>query len=338
MLSPFAQLPPSDPRVYVNGRCLQVGVLSNPRSGGNKKGGKTLRHVLARWPDVVQGEAWTPDGVSQTLAGFARSGVDLVVINGGDGTVQAALTAIGNEQLFPKPPLFALLCAGTTSMLARDVGITGPPAVALLRVLEWAKSPDASLAVRSRPVLQVLRASHAPSLFGMFFGAGAICQGIKIFHNRDNPMGWRGELMPAFTMLRLLLAILAKDREKVPPLLTRTSLDGRPAQEQMNLFVLISTLERLFLGMRPYWGDEDGPLRYTAVGAEPKHLLRVLVSLFRSEQSRHATPANGYSSHNVREVRLDMAGDFTLDGELYAAGDGPVTIASAAPAMFLCLP
>jgi len=143
--------------------------------------------------------------------------------------------------------------------------------------------------------------------------------------------------MPAFTMLRLLLAILTRNHQHVPPLSTRTGLNGLPAEQRADLFVLVSTLERLFLGLRPYWGEEDGPLRYTAVGVEPKRLLPVLTALFRSRQSCHATPANGYFSHNVQEVRLDMQDDFTLDGELYPAGEGPVTITCAGTAMFLCL-
>jgi hypothetical protein len=172
----------------------------------------------------------------------------------------------------------------------------------------------------------------------MFFGAGAICQGIRLFHNRDNAMGWRGELMPAFTMFRLLLSILSRDRGKLPPLLTSTGLDGRPPEQRADLLVLVSTLERLFLGMRPYWGREAGPLHYTAVGTESKWLLRVVAATLRGGKSGQATPANGYSSHNVREVQLDMNGDFTLDGELYTAGEGPLTIAAAGPAMFLCRP
>ena len=335
MTSPFIQSITA-PDFYTNGRSLRVGVLSNPRSGGNKRGGKGIRDVLAKWPDVMQRDAFTQEGVAKALVDFSQSGVELVVVNGGDGTVQAALTSIGNNEIYSTPPLLALLCAGTTSMLARDVGIKGSPSAALPRVLEWAAATNTSQTVQTRPVLQVQRSSQQPSLFGMFFGAGAICQGIKIFHHRDNPMGWRGEMMPAFTMLRLLLAILCKDHEKVPPFLTRTSLNGRPAEQRADLLVLVSTLERLFLGMRPYWGKEDGPLRYTAVGVEPKRLPRVLISLFRSRKSRHATPANGYFSHNVQAVQLDMEGDFTLDGELYSGGGGPVTITSAGTAMFLC--
>ena len=149
-------------------------------------------------------------------------------------------------------------------------------------------------------------------------------------------MGWRGQMMPTVTMLRLLLAILRRDHERVPPFQARTSIDGRPAQQSEHLFVLVSTLERLFLGMRPYWGREDGPLRYTAVATEPKCLLRVLVSLFSPRMSRHATPANGFVSHNLQSVQIDMAGDFTLDGELYAAGEGPVSLTPAGPVNFLC--
>jgi len=338
MFSPFMPQPAPASDAYADGRCLRVGVLSNPLSGGNKKGGRGVRKVLAEWPDVMQREAFAPEGVSQALADFARNGVDLVVINGGDGTVHAALTAIGNEGIFPKPPLLALLCAGTTSMLPRDVGITGSPAAAMARVLEWAKATDASLVVRPRQVLRVLRSSQQAPLFGMFFGAGAICRGIRAFHAGDNALGWRGELMPLFTILRMLLRVSFNGHDKDCNSSTGTVLDGRPMERRAEFLVLVSTLERLFLGMRPYWGKETGPLHYTAVSAESKCLLRILVSLLRSQKSCHAIPENGYFSHNVREVQLEFEGDFTLDGELYATGSGPVTITSAGPALFLCLP
>jgi diacylglycerol kinase (ATP) len=329
------QNPETDINCFVNGRCLRVGVLTNPLSGGNKNGGRGVREVLSRWPNVIQREASTPQDIARALNNFAEKSVELVVINGGDGTIQAALTTLGNEKIFTRAPLLALLCAGTTSMLPRDVGVAGDPGASLERVLEWSKSTSAVLTVCSRHILRVQRSSGA-ALFGMFFGAGAICHGIRTFHSKDNPKGRRGQLMPTITMLRLLLAILSGNRKKVPPFLTKTSLDGDEPVQRSDTFVIVSTLDRLFLGMRPYWGKEDGPLRYTAITSAPRHLLRVMVSLFRVRKSRHATPENGYVSHNVQSLQLEIAGDFTLDGELFEVGEGPLSVSSAGPALFLC--
>ena len=314
---------------------LRVGVLTNPRSGGNKKGGRAIRGLLASCPEILHHEATNPDQVQKVLSDFARDGVELIVVNGGDGTVQAVLTVLGREKLFSRPPLLALLCAGTTSMLPRDVGVAGAPLAALQKIIEWSRAVNSELAVNSRPILHIQRQDKEP-LFGMFFGAGAICEGIKIFHSKDNPRGWRGQLMPALTMLRMLLAILFNDHDKLPPLACRVGFDGRPAEERADLLLFVSSLERLFMGMRPYWGDEEAPLYFTAIAAKPRYLLRVLCSLFGSGDSRHATPANGYSSHNVQEVQLMMNGDFTLDGELYEAGQGSVAISASGPAFFLC--
>jgi diacylglycerol kinase (ATP) len=319
---------------FNSGRRLQVGVLTNPHSGGNKKGGRAIHDVLVKSPDTVHLEACEPESISGALSKFAQHGIDLIIINGGDGTIQATLTSLGNNDFFDRPPLLALLRSGTTSMLSRDIGIPGTPAVALQSILEWASCPNTDFSVLARPVLRIQRFEQPP-LFGMFFGAGLICQGIKLFHSKDNPMGWRGQLMPTITMIRMLLSILIKGREQDAPLASGIGIDGRaPVASEVQL-LLASTLERLFLGMRPYWGEENGPIHFTAIKNGPRHLLSVLFSLFRSQKSRHAAPANGYFSHNVNQLQLDMEGDFTLDGELYEIGEGEIAIAPAGPVLFL---
>jgi hypothetical protein len=117
------------------------------------------------------------------------------------------------------------------------------------------------------------------------------------------------------------------------------SLDQAPPLHLSCLVVLISTLERLSAGLRPYWGKERGPLHYTAVTARPRKLLLALSSLVRGRQGRHGTPQNGYFSHNVREVRLTFTGGYTLDGELYQSDPqcGPVVVQDGGQASFLRL-
>ncbi|MEJ2202421.1 MAG: acylglycerol kinase family protein, partial [Desulfuromonadaceae bacterium] len=115
---------------------FRIGVLTNPRSGGNRKGGGALAAFLQGRPDLVQAKGSTPTTIKAALSTLAAQQVDLLVINGGDGTVQATLTALyGEDPRENPPPLLALLRSGTSSMLARDVGVDGTPLEALRRIV-----------------------------------------------------------------------------------------------------------------------------------------------------------------------------------------------------------
>jgi len=103
---------------------------------------------------------------------------------------------------------------------------------------------------------------------------------------------------------------------------------------------LVSTLDRLILGLRPFWAQNDNPLHLTAVRAGFRHLFRgALQAMAQGRRNRYASPENGYVSVNAREIRLDMDGAFAIDGELFRADRerGPLVIQEAGPADFLRL-
>ena len=154
-------------------------------------------------------------------------------------------------------------------------------------------------------------------MYGMFFGAGAIYEGIKFCQTRVYTKGVGGELAAGLTLLRFLLAAAKGDRRNVPRAPIRVGLEGTEMQEMDLLVLLVTTLGRLFLGMRPYWGAEEGPLHFTAVRSDADHVLRAAFSLMRGRRSRWGNPRHGYLSRNLREVRLCMESGFTLDGQLY---------------------
>ena len=129
--------------------------------------------------------------------------------------------------------------------------------------------------------------------------------------------GVRGELAAGLTLARFLLAAVKGDRRTVPPAPIRLGLEGMAMQEMDVLVLLVTTLERLFLGMRPYWGMEEAPLHFTAIRSDATHILRAAPSLIRGRRSRWATPGHGYLSHNLSDLRLCIQSGFTLDGQLY---------------------
>lgn len=321
------------------GKPLRAGLISNPLSGGNRKGYKVIREILARRPEVCHCEASTPAAVGFALDEFSRREVAVIAVNGGDGTVHAVLTEFFRRPWPGQAPLFALLRAGTASMIARDVGLSGSRQAALNRFLECVSGDGGRAVVVERPVLKVETSPIQKPLFGMFFGGAGICQGIRFCLERVHTKGVRGQLAAGVTLARLLMSAAHGDKGGLlRPVSGAIALDGGLVARGEFLLILVSTLERLFLGIRPYWGTEIAPLYFTALTARPQHLLKATPTLLRGRKSRFATPEHGYYSHKVREAHFTLGGDFTLDGEFYAADQTqPISLTEGGKASFLRL-
>jgi hypothetical protein len=140
-------------------------------------------------------------------------------------------------------------------------------------------------------------------------------------------------------LARFILAAAFKDSKALSSVPVTTRLNHNSPEQHHFLAVFVTSLERLFLGLRPYWGTEPGPLHYTAIGSRPHRFVRLLPSLMRGRQNPQMKPANGYISHNVDEIQLTLNGGFSLDGQLYHADSqqGPVVVAYGGHASFLQL-
>ena len=116
-------------------------------------------------------------------------------------------------------------------------------------------------------------------------------------------LGLRGEIGPAVTMARFVIAMARGERDIVAPVpITVAVDDGAPASFDCEI-VHVTTLEQLVLGLRPWWGDEAAPLHYASVRAAPRHWVKALPGLLRGRPNRYVTPANGYESRNAHRLR-----------------------------------
>ena len=332
---------PSGLRLSPAPGAVRIGMLNNPLSGGNRKGLHKIRKTAAAMlPEVLQHEVQTPEDVATSLADFARREVNMVLINGGDGTVQAALTGIFNKNPFETMPLLAVLrSAGTTSMIAGDVGLKGSRENALQKLFRWTHAKKGGAAVLQRPVLKVQVPSEKKPVYGMFFGAAAIYQASLFCNQKIHAKVLRGEFAAGVAFARFLLAVFLRDHKVVSAVPITTRLDQNPPKQQKYLMLFITTLQRLFLGLRPFWGSESKPLHYTTIGWRPQHLFRSAPHVIRGKRGPFVNPANGYRSHNVAAVALYLDSGFNLDGELYNPDSklGPVVVSYGGQASFLQL-
>ncbi len=106
------------------GRAIRVGVINNPRSWRNtrRKTRQAIQGALSARRRAAHFEEDTLDGLVARTQQLIREGTELLVVNGGDGTVQAALTALFNLPAGTRQPLMVVLKGGTTNTSANCVG------------------------------------------------------------------------------------------------------------------------------------------------------------------------------------------------------------------------
>ncbi len=325
---------------------IKPGIISNPLSGTNIKTIDALEKVLTEFPDIPHLKVRTPDDIQKALFLFARQGVNILLLNGGDGTIQAAVTCLMNQRPFPTQPLLALIQGGTANMTAKNLGIAGRPEKAVARLLlQLSAGVLPENAVQNRHVLKVQASALEEPLYGLFFGAGIICRGIRFFHERVKTVGIGGHAAHAVILIRFMLALATGDLKVASPIPMTIKMQpsgrqdrGRMYSDQV-LLVAASTLDKLILGLRPSWTDEPDPVKFTAVLAHPRRLIRTVAGLVTGMGSKKLLPENGYISHNTERLELYFDDYFTLDGELYSTGrgDGPVTVENGGDLLFLRL-
>ena len=318
---------------------LRAGLLINPNSRRNREHlGEIVqlvdncRHIHYR---ITEG----PDDVSDALAFLAGQSVDLLAIAGGDGTISNFFTQLLSEGPFSSLPPIVILPGGTANMTAGDIGLKGNLLSAVRRLCDYLDQESAQASMHRRPILCVQPGPGQSARFGMFFGAGAIVQGINFTNENIHSRGMKSELSLGFGLMRTLWGISRQDPRFFQPTNMAIGIDHQPNDPQQSVtLLLVSSLERLFLNMRPYWGRENGkPLHVSVIGNPANRFLRTLPSLLRGKPNRHLTPEMGYVSYNADQISLNFDGPLTLDGEIMHArvSDGPVEISSGGELVFL---
>jgi len=291
---------------------------------------------------------------------------DLLVVNGGDGSVQHVLTHLLNHCPPTRLPRLACLPGGTTNMTAFDINAHRSFRRCLGTLGRVAAADPHRCPTAPRPVVRVLPqtdevgargedvARGEEARYGLFFGTGTIVQGIEYFHQRVRPSGGRHELGAGVAMARALWGILRGQPPFAEPLRMSVLAAGllapgadaacsngdAPGWEPLAVrLLLVTALDRLFLGMRPYWSDgaADGALRATLVESRAPRLMRSMPRLLRGRPGPAMTPATGYHSGRTDEVRLRFRGSYTLDGELFATGGDTIAVQASVPVRFVPL-
>jgi len=301
---------------------LRIGVVNNLRAGRNAKGVARLLGFLRSHPEILHVETESAEVMPEALAELARQEVDLLAVNGGDGTLQYILTEILSHRIFGDTiPMIAPLRGGRTNMSALDLGARRDPIRGLTEILDAVRDGRLAERVDPRNVLRVEYGIRREVTYGMFFGVGTIHRAIELNHRLfDGERTRKIEGVPGATLVTagLLGRMLTGDTSGIlAPDKLQILLDGEMVPQGEFYLAIATSLTRLFARMRPFWGHGPGGVRFTTMASGAERVGRAVPGILRGKPQAFVTPENGYTSRNVDLAELRLNCGFTVDGELW---------------------
>lgn len=317
----------------------RIALLSNPKSTGNIAQLSRIRSYCAEHPDIFHYEVEQVEQIADGLRTIARVRPKLLVINGGDGSVQAALTEMYNGDHFGanRPPV-AVLPNGKTNLIAIDLGVHGDPVVALERLVELAQN-DLTPHLVARELIALQTDGTPLPVIGMFLGGAGLAETMLYCRNKIYPLGLPNGVSHVLTALALVLRLVFKVRASfLPPDGTPLRIFSRGTEHLSGRFAVlaVTTLDKLLLSSELV-GSKRGALKLLAVDERPISLIRAFVASLLGKLDR--LKVNGVHLEETDEIRIEGdRSNVILDGETFCAEIGrPIRLTSARPLSFVRL-
>jgi diacylglycerol kinase (ATP) len=310
-----------------------IGIVNNPRSRRNLRRAATGRRLAS----LLDGEgevaaAPTPAARARANARFRAARVDVVGVNGGDGTGHWVLTAIARAWGEDPLPKLLLLRGGAMNTVAHGHGIRGGPERILAAVLARVRG-GVPLRTIERDLLAV-SADEGEGRLGFIFGTGAVVAFLEAYYATGRPSPATAGLLVARALASALVggrfaASLAR-RERL-----RVATDGDEWPDAAYLAVAAATTPDVGFGFRAFSRCSEQPGSFHAVGVtgSPARLALAAPRIRRGAPWRRRVAQDEVA----REMILEGDGPrFTLDGDLFGAGR-TVTVRTG-PAIEIVLP
>lgn len=317
-----------------------VALLSNPHSTGNRAILPEVRSYCVKNSDVFHYEVDHVDEIAKALETIARVKPKVLVINGGDGTVQAALTELHQGRHFgDNPPPVAVLPNGKTNLIALDLGAEGDPLKALERIVEMAKHDLHEHLVDRELIALSDGGKDSKVVLGMFLGGAGLSEFILYCRHKIYPLGLPNVAAHILTVFAALASALFGLRAKFLP--------NRPSPVKISLIregqyqgnfavVIVTTLEKLLLMKRIARGSQSGGhMKFLAIDQQTGAILRfVFAALFGRLGKTHQ---KGIHFEQGDLIRIEGENsNVVMDGELFRAQEGrPIVLKSTKPVSFL---
>jgi hypothetical protein len=319
----------------------RIALLSNPKSTGNLAQLPRIREFCAEHPDLFHYEVEHANQIGEAIKSIARVRPRVLVINGGDGTVQATLTELHNGGHFgDEVPPVAVLPSGKTNLIALDLGARGDPVEALEQLLRLARENKLAEYTVARELIALRHGTNDRPVIGMFMGGAGLADTMLYCRDKIYPLGLPNGMAHVITAFALLMKLMLRLKASfLPPDPAPLSVSLRENGHRLDgrfSLLAVTTLEKLLLASN-LGMQRGGALKILAVEERPSSILRGLFAGFFGRLGRDKVSGVHFESTD----RITIEGDNSnviLDGEMFRAERGfPINLTPAQPLSFVKL-
>jgi diacylglycerol kinase (ATP) len=293
-----------------------IGIVNNPRSRRNRRRPDIAGRLRERLGDDGEvADASTPDELARAVERFRRAGIDVIGVNGGDGTGHMVLTAFAHAYGAAPLPRLLLLRGGAMNTVAHGHRIRGGPE-GILREVLIRRRHGFPLRTVERDLLRI-EPDGGAARYGFIFGTGVVVSFLEAYYGTGRPSPATAAVLLGRAIGSAMVggpfATSLTRRETL-----RVETDGDEWPDGSFLTLLAGSTPDLGFGFKVFHRCAEQPGFFHAVGITGRP-AQIALGLHRIHAGR---PWRRRDAQDEVARELLLEGDrprYTIDGDLYGA-------------------
>ncbi len=304
-----------------------IGIITNPHSRRNRRYPEQMRRLaFVLGSDDTYELTNKVDDVVEVAKRFKDQGIEILALNGGDGTNHVSLTTFIKVYGDTPLPKITFMRGGTMNTVSNGIGISGTPSRILANLVEkyYIGTP---FETTERDMLRI--EDETGVRYGFIFGNGLVSNFLEAYYGTGHPSPSTAAVLLSKTVASIPFGgKLAK--QVVKPFRAQLEIDGEESwEEQDYTTILASTIDQIGLGFRPFIRCEERAnafhmlaFKAGALGISTE-LANIRLGLPIPEEKARSRVASNVVFRSPEPIVYTIDGDMhTAPGEVIL-GNGP---------------
>ena len=298
-----------------------IGIITNPHSRRNRRFPEQMRRLAYVLGDNDSYELTNKiDDVRTVAQRFKDSEIDILALNGGDGTNHVTLSTF--IEVYGETPLprITFLRGGTMNTISDAIGIKGTPSRLLANLVEkyYTREP---FETTQRDMLKIT--DESGTRYGFIFGNGIVSNFLELYYGTGHPSPTTAAVLLAQTVASITVGGQLA-RSIVKPFRASLTFENEVWEERDYTTVIASTIDQIGLGFRPFIRCEEKPhafhlLAFTGGPLQVASLLPKIRMGVPLPEDRVRSRVSGHTVFSATEPIV-----YTIDGDMHTAHEGVV--------------